>query len=57
MPSYQTNCIEDWEIKLEHIIDETIEQDMSLISGIPPWVQMYFDRIIERTGKSIAGLP
>ncbi|WP_281613306.1 GH3 auxin-responsive promoter family protein [Flammeovirga sp. SubArs3] len=54
MPSYNTNCIEDWEIKLEHIIDETIAQDMSLISGIPPWVQMYFDRIIERTGKSIS---
>ncbi|WP_044202300.1 GH3 auxin-responsive promoter family protein [Flammeovirga sp. OC4] len=53
MPSYETNCIEDWEIKLERIIDETIAQDMSLISGIPPWVQMYFDRIIERTGKSI----
>lgn len=53
MPSYDTNCIEDWEDKLEKIIDETINQKMSLISGIPPWVQMYFDRIIERTGKSI----
>lgn len=53
MPSYETNCIEDWEIKLERIIDETLAQDMSLISGIPPWVQMYFDRIIERTGKPI----
>ncbi|MBB6462106.1 GH3 auxin-responsive promoter family protein [Flammeovirga kamogawensis] len=53
MPSYETNCIEDWETKLDRIIDETIHQDMSLISGIPPWVQMYFDRIIERTGKPI----
>ena len=53
MPSYETNCIDDWEDKLERIIDETIHQKMSLISGIPPWVQMYFDRIIERTGKSI----
>lgn len=53
MPSYQTNCIEDWEEKLDKIIDETIDQDMTLISGIPPWVQMYFDRIIERTGKPI----
>jgi len=52
-PSYETNCIEDWEQKLEKIIDETIDQNMSLISGIPPWVQMYFDRIIERTGKKI----
>lgn len=53
MPSYDTNCIEDWEQKLEKIIDETIDKRMSLISGIPPWVQMYFDRIIERTGKPI----
>jgi hypothetical protein len=53
MPSYATNCIENWETKLEKIIDETLPQPMSLISGIPPWVQMYFDRIRERTGKPI----
>ena len=53
LPSYETNCIEDWEKKLEKIIDETIDKRMSLISGIPPWVQMYFDRITERTGKKI----
>lgn len=52
-PSFETNCIEDWETKLESIIDETLGSRMSLISGIPPWVQMYFDRIIERTGKLI----
>lgn len=53
LPRYETNCIEDWETKLDKIIDETLDQRMSLISGIPPWVQMYFDRIIERTGKKI----
>lgn len=52
-PSYGTNCIEDWETKLERIIDETLGQNMTLISGIPPWVQMYFDRIRQRTGKKI----
>ncbi|QKZ11424.1 GH3 auxin-responsive promoter family protein [Spirosoma sp. KUDC1026] len=53
LPSYETNVIDDWETKLERIIDETLTQPMSLISGIPPWVQMYFDRIQERTGKLI----
>jgi len=53
MPSYTTNCIEDWETKLDKIIDETLPERMSLISGIPPWVQMYFDKIQERTGKQI----
>ncbi len=52
-PTYATNCIEDWEEKLDRIIDETIYIDMTLISGIPPWVQMYFDRIQARTGKKI----
>lgn len=54
MPSYETNCIEDWEMKVERVIDETISRNMTLISGIPPWVQMYFDRIRQRTGKKIA---
>ncbi|HET9053543.1 MAG TPA: GH3 auxin-responsive promoter family protein, partial [Cyclobacteriaceae bacterium] len=52
-PSYETNCIEDWELKLDTIIEETIHANMTLISGIPPWVQMYFDRIEARTGKKI----
>ncbi len=52
-PSYAVNCIEDWEEKLERIVDETIHADMRMISGIPPWVQMYFDRIRARTGKTI----
>jgi len=51
LPSYQTNCIEDWETKVEKIVEETMNQNMTLISGIPPWVQMYYDRLIERTGK------
>jgi len=51
-PSYQTNCIEDWETKLDKIVDETKNQSLSVISGIPPWVQMYFERLIDATGKS-----
>ena len=53
LPSHETNIIDDWETKLQRVIDETIDQPMSLISGIPPWVQMYFDRIQKRTGKQI----
>ncbi|WP_276484352.1 GH3 auxin-responsive promoter family protein [Paraflavitalea pollutisoli] len=53
LPSYETNCIEDWETKLDRIVAETIDQDMSLISGIPPWMQMYFDRLHQKTGKRI----
>ncbi len=56
LPIYETNCIEDWETKLDQIVKETMNQNMSLISGIPPWMQMYFDRLTELTGKKIAEL-
>lgn len=53
MPSYQTNCIDDWETKVETVVNETLKERMTLISGIPSWVQMYFDKIQQRTGKQI----
>lgn len=53
LPSWETNCIEDWEQKIDAIVKETMPQNMGIISGIPPWVQMYFERIKETTGKQI----
>ncbi|WOI22382.1 GH3 auxin-responsive promoter family protein [Nonlabens ulvanivorans] len=53
LPSWKTNCIEDWETKVEAIIDETLPENMGVISGIPSWVQMYFERIVQRTGKKV----
>ena len=50
LPSYETNCIEDWEQKVDAIVGETYDQDMRLISGIPPWVQMYFDQLSAKAG-------
>ena len=50
MPSWETNCIEDWDTKVNAIVDETIKEDMSVISGIPAWVQMYFERLQEKSG-------
>lgn len=56
LPSFETNCIEDWEQKLAHIVEETIQQNMTLISGIPPWVQMYFDKLEQQSGKKVGEL-
>jgi hypothetical protein len=53
LPTASTNCIEDWELKMDTIVDETFGQNMSLISGIPPWIQMYFDRLEKKTQKKI----
>ena len=53
MPSWQTNCIDDWEQKVGAIVAETHDQDMRLISGIPPWVKMYFERLKAKTNQPI----
>ena len=53
MPSWQTNCIDDWEQKVDAIVVETQDQDMRLISGIPPWVKMYFERLKAKTNQPI----
>ena len=56
LPSYETNCIEDWETKVDKIVKETEKENMTLISGIPPWLIMYFEKLIERNGKKIKQL-
>ncbi|TYB78740.1 GH3 family domain-containing protein [Bizionia myxarmorum] len=53
MPSWETNCIDDWETKVEAIVEETLPENMTVISGIPSWVQMYFERIQEKTGQNV----
>ncbi len=56
LPSWETNCIEDWETKVDKIVEETLPENMTVISGIPSWVQMYFEKLIEKTGKNISEL-
>ena len=56
MPSWETNCIVDWETKVDAIVEETVQEDMSVISGIPSWVQMYFERLIDKTGKKVGDI-
>ena len=56
MPSWETNCIEDWETKVDAIVEETIQENMTVISGIPPWVQMYFERLQAKSHKTIGEL-
>ena len=51
LPSMETNCIDDWEEKLDAIVKETAEEDLRLVSGIPTWVQMYFEKLLKYTGK------
>lgn len=56
LPSWETNCIDDWETKVDAIVQETKDQNMTVISGIPSWVQMYFDKLIHVSGKKVGDL-
>ncbi|EHO15307.1 hypothetical protein HMPREF9714_00064 [Myroides odoratimimus CCUG 12901] len=56
LPSLETNCIEDWETKVDAIVEETVDQNMSVISGIPSWVQMYFEKLKEKKGKPVGDI-
>ncbi|MBN9285365.1 MULTISPECIES: GH3 auxin-responsive promoter family protein [unclassified Flavobacterium] len=53
MPSWETNCIEDWETKVNAIVEETYDENMMVISGIPSWVQMYFEKLKEKGQKPV----
>ncbi|HPE82432.1 MAG TPA: GH3 auxin-responsive promoter family protein [Aequorivita sp.] len=56
LPSWETNCIEDWEAKVDAIVAETKDENMTVISGIPSWVQMYFEKLQKKTGKKVGEL-
>lgn len=56
MPTWETNCIDDWETKVNAITQETVKEDMTVISGIPAWVQMYFEKLHEKSGKKVGDL-
>lgn len=53
MPSWETNCIEDWETKVNAIVEETFHENMTVISGIPSWVQMYFEKLQQKGNKPV----
>lgn len=56
LPSWETNCIDDWENKVDAVVEETYQQNMTVISGIPSWVQMYFERLQKKSGKKVGDL-
>ena len=53
MPSWENNCIDDWETKVNAIVEETFSENMTLIAGIPSWVQMYFEKLIEKSNLPV----
>ena len=56
LPSWETNCIEDWETKVDAVVKETLPENMTIISGIPSWVQMYFEKLQKKTGQKVGDI-
>ncbi|MDG1715038.1 GH3 auxin-responsive promoter family protein [Lacinutrix sp.] len=56
LPSWETNCIEDWETKVDAVVEETLPENMTIISGIPSWVQMYFEKLQKKTGHKVGDI-
>ncbi len=56
LPSWETNCIEDWETKVDKVVEETINENMTVIAGIPPWLQMYFEKLVALSGQKVGDL-
>ncbi|MGB3149428.1 MAG: GH3 auxin-responsive promoter family protein [Maribacter sp.] len=56
LPSWETNCIDDWETKVNAVVEETKQENMTVIAGIPSWVQMYFEKLKENTNQNIGDL-
>ena len=56
MPSWEINCIDDWETKVDAIVEETINENMTVISGIPSWVQMYFEKLEQKENKPVGAI-
>jgi hypothetical protein len=50
-PSLKTALMDKWEAKIEAIIQETLQQRITSMAGVPTWTLVLLQRIIEQTGK------
>ena len=50
-PSQEVALMSEWETKMEAIIDETINENITSLVGVPSWMLVLLNRVLERTGK------
>ena len=50
-PSQEVALMSDWETKMDAIIDETIDENITSLAGVPSWMLVLLNRVLERTGK------
>ncbi len=50
-PSQEVALMSDWETKMDAIIDETIDENITSLAGVPSWMLVLLNRVLERTGR------
>ncbi len=50
-PSSEVSLMAEWETKMEAIIDETINENITSLVGVPSWMLVLLNRVLEKTGK------
>ena len=51
-PSNEVSLMGDWETKMQAIVDETITQNVTSLAGVPSWMLVLLNNVLETTGKS-----
>ncbi len=51
-PSNEVSLMSDWETKMQAIVDETINENVTSLLGVPSWVLVLLNHVIETSGKN-----
>ena len=50
-PRQEVALMAEWETKMEAIINETIHEDITSLVGVPSWMLVLLNKVLEKTGK------
>lgn len=50
-PGSRVSLMSDWEIKMQAIVDETINENVTSLAGVPSWMLVLLNNVLEKTGK------
>ncbi|MDA9341628.1 GH3 auxin-responsive promoter family protein [Flavobacteriaceae bacterium] len=51
-PSNEVSLMPDWETKMQAIVDETINENVTSLLGVPSWVLVLLNQVLENTGRN-----
>lgn len=51
-PSNKVSLMSDWETKMQAIVDETIQENVTSLAGVPSWMLVLLNNVLETTGKA-----